>query len=104
MTGDIDVILGVGTDKFKDIIAVAGRLGLKILVDEAEDFVGKTMVLPALEEKSGIRIDLIFSYSPYEKQAIERARSISFGPAAAVGVCFAALEDLVIHKVIAGRP
>jgi hypothetical protein len=104
LTKDIDITLGVGTDKFQDIIAVAGRLGLKILVDEAEDFVRKTMVLPVLEEKSGIRIDLIFSYSPYEQQAIERAKGISFNTADKFNVHFAALEDIVIHKIIAGRP
>ncbi len=59
------------------------------------------MVLPASEEESGIRVDFIFSFSPYEKQAIERARDVKLGR---TSVKFASLEDVVIHKVIAGRP
>jgi hypothetical protein len=38
--------------------------------------------------------------SPYERQAIGRARDIKLGNSI---VRFASLEDVVIHKVIAGR-
>jgi predicted nucleotidyltransferase len=58
------------------------------------------MVLPTMDEKSGIRIDFIFSFSSYERQAIERAKDIRLGR---TWVRFASLEDVVIHKVIAGR-
>jgi hypothetical protein len=59
------------------------------------------MVLPAIDQKSGIRIDFIFSYSPYERQAIKRAKGILFGK---TRIKFAALEDVIIHKIIAERP
>jgi predicted nucleotidyltransferase len=59
------------------------------------------MVFPVMDEKSGIRVDFIFSYSAHERQAIERAKVINLGKAE---VKFAALEDVVIHKIIAGRP
>jgi len=100
LTKDIDVTLGIGVDELGKVKSVITRLNLKLLVEDVENFVGKTMVLPSLDEKSGIRIDFIFSYSPYEKQAIERARDVKFGE---VSVKFASLEDVVIHKVIAGR-
>src|SRR4030042_4244779 len=58
------------------------------------------MVLPTIDKRSGIRVDFIFSYSLYERQAIERAKEIKLGR---TSVRFASLEDLVIHKVIAGR-
>lgn len=59
------------------------------------------MVLPTLDEKSGVRVDFIFSFTPYAKQAIERARHIKFGNNA---VRFASPEDVIIHKVLAARP
>jgi len=59
------------------------------------------MVLPCLDNESGIRIDFVFSNSEYERQAIERARRIRIGKAQ---VCFATVEDLIIQKIIAGRP
>ncbi len=100
LTKDIDITLGVGTDELDTVQQSVSRLGLKLLVDDPESFVISTMVLPVQEEASGIRVDLICSFSPYARQAIERARAVIMGKAT---VQFAALEDVVIHKIIAGR-
>jgi len=47
-----------------------------------------------------MRVDFILSFSPFEQQAISRARTIRMGN---VEVRYASLEDLIIHKLIAGR-
>lgn len=47
------------------------------------------------------RADLVFSFSPYEQHAIERARPVEMAEAK---MQFAAPEDVVIHKLVAGRP
>lgn len=104
LTRDIDITVGIGADQYKSILAISRRLNLKVLIDNPGDFVKKTMVLPLLDEKSGIRVDLIFSFSSYEKQAFTRTRSVTFTSADGIDVQFASLEDIVIHKVIAGRP
>lgn len=101
LTKDIDITLGVGVDQLDRMKAVVDRLGLQYLTERVDDFVKETMVLPLIDQKSGIRIDFIFSFSPYEKQAIERARNIPFGR---TQVKFASLEDVIIHKLIAERP
>jgi hypothetical protein len=101
LTKDIDVTLGIGLEGLARIKAVAAALKLKPLVANPEDFVKETMVFPAVDEKSGIRVDFIFSLSPYEQQAIERAREIRLGR---TKVRFASLEDVIIHKILAGRP
>jgi hypothetical protein len=101
LTKDIDITLGVGLERLSEIRAIVDRLRLEYVTDNVDDFAKETMVLPVIDRKSGIRVDLIFSFSPYERQAIERAREISFGR---TKVRFADLEDVVIHKVIAGRP
>ena len=98
LTKDIDITLGIGIDGLKDINSIIRKLNLKALVNEG--FVQKTMVLLAIDEKTGIRVDFIFSFSLYEKQAIKRAPDIKFGNTV---VKFASLEDVVIHKIIAGR-
>jgi hypothetical protein len=100
LTKDIDITLGIGIDRWKIIEKAAKSIHLRPLVAKIEDFVKDNMVFPAIDDKSGIRVDFIFSYSPYERQAIERARGIYFGQ---TEVKFAALEDVVIHKMIAGR-
>jgi len=101
LTKDIDVTLGIGSEGLDQVMQSVDNLKFKILVPEPEDFVRETMVLPTIHEKSGIRVDFIFSFSAYEHQAIENAKQIKIGTQ---DVHFASLEDLIIHKIIAGRP
>jgi predicted nucleotidyltransferase len=101
MTQDIDITLGIGTEGLARVMDVCRACGLSIRTDTPEEFVRDTMVLPAVEEKTGIRVDFIFSLSDYEWQAIERGRLVELG---GTKVRFAALEDLIIHKLVAERP
>jgi len=101
LTRDVEVTLGVGPERLPELLEWVRGNGWQVLVEAPAEFVGKTMVLPCLEPVSGIRIDLIFSFSLYEQQALKRARRVPIG---GVQVCFASLEDLMIHKVLAGRP
>lgn len=100
LTRDIDITLGMGVEGLNRVKKIIPNIGLKSLVKKEREFVEKNMVLPTIDKKSGIRVDFIFSFSPYERQAIERAKDIKFGRSL---VKFASLEDVVIHKVIAGR-
>jgi len=101
LTRDIDVTLGIGVDELARIKKVLPAMGLKVLVKKDQEFVKRTMVLPTKDRESDIRVDFIFSFSPYERQAIGRARDVKIGRTI---VTFASLEDVVIHKVISGRP
>ncbi len=101
LTRDIDIALGIGVNELTRMKKILPAMGLKILVKKVEEFVARTMVLPTKDEESEIRVDFIFSFSPYERQAIERARDIKIRR---TRVKFASLEDVVIHKVISGRP
>lgn len=100
LTQDVDVTLGVSPDRLGEVLEMVQELGWKVLVQDAQTFVKKTLVLPCQTE-AGIRVDFIFSFSPYERQAIPRARRVLMDD---VEVAFAALEDLIIHKMVAGRP
>ena len=100
LTQDIDVTLGVGPDQLPDVLAVCEELGLRPLPDNVESFVRETFVLPALDVDSGIRVDLIFSTTAYEAQAIRRAVRVEVQ---GQPVPFATAEDLILHKLFAGR-
>lgn len=101
LTRNIDIIVGIGVDELDRVAGTLPAVPLKVLVEDAREFVAKTMVLPTLEEESGIRVDFIFSFSPYERHDIERAVDVKLGRTTAK---FGSLEDVVIHKIIAGRP
>jgi hypothetical protein len=100
LTKDIDVTLGFDVDRLPDILGISRDLSLSPLVDP-EEFTKKTRVLPCQDSSTGIRVDFIFSFSPYEQEALGRARAVRVG---ATAVRFASPEDVIIHKVIAGRP
>ena len=101
LTRDIDVTVGVDANRTDAMLAVARELGLDVRVEHPAEFVRDTMVLPCEDVTSGIPIDFIFSRSTYEVEALTRVRSVTVGSGK---VAFASLEDLIIHKLIAGRP
>ena len=101
LTRDIDITLGVGIDHLDALLQTIIKIPLKALPDDAFAFVKQTMVLPAVDESTGIRVDFIFSFTPYESQAINRANHIKI---LGQDVSFARVEDLIIHKIFAGRP
>jgi Nucleotidyl transferase AbiEii toxin, Type IV TA system len=101
LTEDIDVTLGVGPDRLASVREACGALGLKPLPADVESFVRDTFVLPVRDPSTGVRVDLIFSTTPYERQAIGHALRV---PVDGVPVPFATAEDLLIHKLFAGRP
>ncbi|MCX7840549.1 MAG: nucleotidyltransferase [Anaerolineae bacterium] len=101
LTKDIDITLAAGPERLSEILQMVHTWGWQVLVKSPVEFVREKMVLPCLDPASGIRIDFIFSFSPYERQAMERVRRVKIG---AAQVCFASPEDLIIHKIVAGRP
>jgi predicted nucleotidyltransferase len=101
LTRDIDITLGTDPGRLREVSDWVQGNGWQVLVETPAEFVGRTMVLPCLDPATAIRIDFIFSFSFYEQQALKRARRVSMGKAE---VCFASLEDLIIHKILAGRP
>jgi len=101
ITRDIDITLGVNIDQLKKLLVAVKDLALKPIPQDVDSFVTQTMVLPTLDESTGIRVDFIFSCTPYENQAIKRSRKILLRNRE---VNFASPEDVIIHKIFAGRP
>ena len=100
LTRDIDITLGIDTDKFFLIEKICKRLKLKMLPQNPEGFTQETKVLPAEERKLSMRVDFIFSFTPYERQAMKKVKKV---PMDGYSVKFAACEDVIIHKMFAGR-
>lgn len=101
LTRDIDVALGCDASELPLILSVARGADFHPSVTEIEAFVRRTNVLPVADRATAIRVDLIFSFTPYEAEAIRRSLPVQFGE---LHVRFAAVEDLIIHKLVAGRP
>jgi hypothetical protein len=101
LTLDVDVTLGVSPEALGTVLAACEAMGVNPLPRTVEDFVRETFVLPVSDPATNIRIDLIFSTTPFEAAAIGRAIEVEV---AGELVPFATAEDLIIHKLFAGRP
>ena len=100
LTRDIDVTMGATLEHLHDVLELVEQMTLRPLVDP-ETFTKQTMVLPCQDPETGIRVDFAFSFSLYEQQALQRVRRVKVGK---TDVRYVAPEDLIIHKVVAGRP
>jgi hypothetical protein len=99
LTRDIYITLGINIDDFALVEKACKKLKLKMLPRRPEDFAKETMVLPAEEQKSGFRVDFVFSSSEYERQSLKRAKRVNVSN---YPVKFASCEDIIIHKMVAG--
>jgi predicted nucleotidyltransferase len=101
LTRDIDITLGANVDRFNDLLKLSEELNLTPAAQNVEDFVKRTMVLPLIDKDTELRVDFIFSFTEYEKNAIERAKEFKIKNRP---VKFASVEDIIIHKIFSGRP
>lgn len=101
LTKDIDITIGLDIDLYDILLKAINEINLMPSVNNIKDFIKDTYVLPTYDRESNFRVDFIFSFSDYEKEALKRVKKIKIGKKY---VNFSSLEDLIIHKIISGRP
>lgn len=99
LTRDLDLTVQVAEEGWPDFIAAVGA-EFELLSDDPLTFVRANGALP-IAMHGGIRIDLIFESHPMVARAIARAKHINV---AGRLVRFCTPEDLILHKLVAGRP
>lgn len=99
MTADLDVTIEP-PDRGR-LEAVFEAHHLEIAVEQTEDFLRVTPVIPVIHRPTGIPIDIVVGHSGLEASFFERASLIEMSGKI---VPVIRIEDLVIAKVLAGRP
>jgi hypothetical protein len=94
---DLTLLTGFGTEgPFID-----GMLGaFRGRIDDARDFALANRVL-LLKASNDVPLDISLGAMPFEERSTERATRFDVGEGASLTTCSA--EDLVVHKVFAGR-
>lgn len=100
LTEDIDIVLGCDADKLNLILEVVSHQ-FNPRCKNVKDFVSKTNVLPLVAVKNDLRVDLIFSFIKFERDAIQRALSTEVNGKT---IKIARAEDLIIYKLLSARP
>lgn len=100
-TLDVDITVRLSpTDKDK-IDALVEKTGLNRPQKKQLEILKKNLVLPLIDSASELPVELIFSPYGFEDEIIQRAVTKDIG---GIPVRFISADDLIIYKVIAGRP
>jgi predicted nucleotidyltransferase len=100
LTRDIDITVGLGPDHLDRLLDAVRQADL-VPAQGAEDLARRNYVLPCSDPTTQLDVDIILAVSTYEQEAMARSRTVAVGGA---NVRFASPEDVLIHKVVAGRP
>lgn len=100
LSADVDVTLAMRVDDVPGFVSEMQREGFDLLVADAE-FVQRTRVLPFAHRATGMPLDVVLAGSGLEEDFLDRAQPIEIAGAI---VPLIHAEDLIIAKILAGRP
>jgi len=98
-SADVDVTAVIGDSERDEFVDAMGRHGFQLLVDDAE-FISRTRVLP-FSYRNGVPLDVVLAGPGFEEEFLNRAIDVDVDGTA---IPMISPEDLVITKVLAGRP
>ena len=101
MTVDVDLVMAADVE---DALRLARELPgtpFEPLFTGVEEVINAAYILPLRHRTTGIRVDLAIGMSGFERDAIERARTLVIADTTAPVVT---VEDLLVMKALAGRP
>jgi hypothetical protein len=100
LTADVDVTVHLGGRGSKDLVHALTRAGFRMRI-EGDDFVERTRVIPVVHVPTGIALDIVLAGPGIEELFLQRAELRDYR---GVRVPVACAEDIVVMKVLAGRP
>jgi hypothetical protein len=100
LSADVDVTLALVPDAPERFARDMHAAGFSLRVSDP-DFVRRTRVMPFVHEPTGMPIDVVLAGSGLEDEFLQRAVPTDIGGAR---VPVIELSDLIIAKVLAGRP
>jgi len=100
LSADVDVTVALAPDAPEQFAADMLAAGFSLRVDDPE-FVRRTRVMPFVHAPTGMPLDVVLAGSGLEDEFLARARPTNVG-----GTVLPLIDvaDLVIAKVLAGRP
>jgi hypothetical protein len=101
VTADVDLIIAAEVDQALSLAATLPQSPFRPLFNDFEDVVTRAFILPLRHRSTNIKVDIAIGLSGFERQAVARAKKVD------VAGCIlpvAQAEDLLVMKVLAGRP
>jgi hypothetical protein len=101
LSADVDVTARLKSENPAGFVAAMQEAGFDLRVSDLTDFVRRTRVVPFVHCATQIPVDVVLAGAGLEDEFLERARPMDLG---GVTVPVISPEDLLITKVLAGRP
>lgn len=101
LTADVDVTVDLCGHPSSRLVSALQDAGLEVRVEEIERFVERTRVIPLLDPRSGMAVDVVLAGPGLELMFFERVRQRTVE---GVPVPVASQEDVIAMKMLAGRP
>lgn len=100
LSADVDITLEIDLEKVTAFARDMQQAGFDLTIDDPE-FLRRTRVMPFVHRATAMPLDVVLAGSGLEEEFLLRAREVDIG---GVTVPLIDLEDLVIAKILAGRP
>jgi hypothetical protein len=101
LTADVDVTVRLGAHSTEQLLDHVSRAGFGLRFPTTTAFVRDTRVLPLVHARSGMAVDVVLAGPGLEELFLARAVAVAIG---GTSVPVIAPEDLVVTKILAGRP
>jgi hypothetical protein len=101
LTADIDVTVDLAIDRVPDLVGQARSRDLTPRIEDLDPFVQRTRVIPLQHEPTGLPVDIVVAGPGLEVEFLGRAREVIIE---GVSIPVISPEDLIVTKVLAGRP
>jgi Nucleotidyl transferase of unknown function (DUF2204) len=101
VTVDVDMVIAIDVNRALALLPMLSQSKFEPLFHGVEEVVQKSFILPLRHRTTGIKVDLAIGLSGFERQAVARAERIQI---ADQKVAVATAEDLLVMKLLAGRP
>jgi hypothetical protein len=100
LSADVDVTLLLVPEEPQRFVRDMEAAGFALRIDDP-DFVRRTRVMPFVHLATAMPLDVVLAGSGLEEEFLDRARAVDLG---GTKVPLIDPEDLIIAKVLAGRP
>lgn len=101
LTADVDLIVGVELEEARALLNSLDRSQFRPMLADAQQVMEAAFLLPLRHVTTSIQVDLALGLTLFEQQVIERATLVELD---LCSVPVATPEDLILLKLVAGRP
>ncbi len=101
MTADVDLVIQADVPRSLALARGLEGTNFRPLFDDVAEVVQKAFILPLRHRVTNVKVDLALGLSGFERQTMARAERLQL---AGAEIAVATAEDLLIMKVLAGRP